>query len=92
VPYDQCFDVRGQIYNPWYLAQTSTDNLQNVPGICAKARSAAGTTKSGSGCSTNTWQRTSYFAVTPESQAYGYWGDGGCTCSPARYFHVYAET
>jgi hypothetical protein len=91
-PYSQCFDTRGIIYNPWFDSQTSTDSGGSVPGICAKAITAAGNLKSGSGCATNTWQRTSYYATSPDSQAYGYWGDNGCQCHSAIYFHVFAET
>lgn len=68
------------------------DDGVNVPGICAKARTANGTTKSGSACDAGTWYRTSQFAKYPESNAYGYWGDGGCHRWGPRRFHVYAET
>lgn len=91
-PYSQCYDAQGILYNPWGLVNTQMDDFNTVPEICAKARSQAGTTKSGSACAGGSWTVTACISASPISNAYGYWGDGGCHCWSARYFHVYAET
>lgn len=76
--YDRCWDTAGQFYNPWVYHTESVPSGTN--GTCAKAETAAGNTKSGSGCDGDNYRASSY-AASPTSWAYGYHGDGGCGCT-----------
>ncbi len=55
-------------------ADTSLGIGHNAAEVCAKASTAAGTVKGGSGCNANYYLRASCLAASPDSGAYGYWG------------------
>lgn len=82
VAYQHCTDWSGQQYNPWVYHRMNLPYWVGVPGTCAKAVTAAGNTKSGSGCDSDNY-RESFYASSPTSQAYGYFGDNGCSCNKA---------
>jgi glycine/serine hydroxymethyltransferase len=90
-PYDRCYDVRGQIYNPWKNLGAGVRPAAgaSVNGTCAKAVTQAGNTRSGTvSCGGSTSHGVTLDGAYPESQAYGYWGGSG----PASYTNVNAST
>jgi hypothetical protein len=72
----QCYDNSGQQYNPWAQVSASMSAVSNQ--VCAKAITAAGNIRTGSGCNFNTTARLSCFSYAlPDSWAYVYWAGNG---------------
>jgi len=71
----QCYDFSGQRYNRWIQSSNEIQEIKSE--VCAKAITAAGNVRSGSGCNGNSFGRISSYFPDPESQAYGYWGGSG---------------
>lgn len=71
--YERCNDYSGVQYNPWVAVRAFNGNVP--PEICAKAITAAGNIRTGSGCSYCSSDRISSISGgTPDSWAYVYWG------------------
>lgn len=75
---DRCWDYVGTTYNPWLDVSTFTPEGWANHELCAKARTAAGNTRSPrSGYSLCIYGRINHYVClsssTPESHAYAYW-------------------
>jgi hypothetical protein len=77
---EACWDNAGILYNAWeYVRVDHIYGIQsNVPitGSCAKARTQAGNTRSGSGCSSSLLHYANIQGGLPKSRAYVYWTGG----------------
>ena len=86
--YEGCYDVQGQIYNPWTFGGIALNGLSGgnpaYSGTCIKAVTQAGNNKSGDRCSGSSTTTTN-FQASPTSQVYGYWGGSGGT------FYVFVQ-
>ncbi len=69
---EQCFDTSGQTFNSWENVSAAID--YPLASVCAKARTASGNIRTGSGCDLGSRTRYSNIAGgTPDSHAYVYW-------------------
>lgn len=76
-----CWTSSGQVcqlsgYHGWYQIAYGGD--VSKPEMCAKAVTAAGNIRSGSGCIyPGSWTLRCLSGASPNSSAYGYWGGSG---------------
>lgn len=81
---DLCADT--VTYHSWVAIQERIDYFLNAPSICAWGQTAAGNIRTGSGCDSNDWVRTSCLSSeTPLSWGYGRWYWSGHTHDTAGY-------
>lgn len=86
--YRPCYDRQGQIFNAWVYGYMEVDwgyQPGNFNGICIKAQTSDGTPKGGNICSNGIQWKTTTFAASPSSWAYGYWG-GTTAANPQSLF------
>jgi hypothetical protein len=78
-PYWQCYDGRGDFYNPWIELQGGIMHLSgSYNGMCMKAVTKDGRTRSGTPECTSALNGSRCLSgPTPESWAYVYWGGSG---------------
>lgn len=81
-----CYDYSGQTYNPWTTVAGGFGSPfpSGYNGMCVKARTAAGNTKSGSNCYPASVIAASIsVAAQPQSQGYYYFGGSGTSINNA---------